>query len=227
MRRRPRRFHRRQRADLAGQRAIAADDARLARSGARDVGQRLLQAVAFCLGRAMPTNACAPLARHRGGARPCRHGRGRCDGTTMAVCRKSSDATNVRWEPCAPDQGPDRDSPLGYLIASGIFVATYRAVPVAAYLGVRARLLKGVGQRFEPFGETARPFDQFRRPGPSGISNSLPVDDLVGQQQRGEQQLARFATACRARPAPRGSWRRPAHRPLRSVSSSPLRQATL
>ena len=35
------------------------------------------------------------------------------DGTTMAVCRKSSDATNVRWEPCDPDQGPGRDSPLG------------------------------------------------------------------------------------------------------------------
>ena len=26
----------------------------------------------------------------------------------MAVCRKSSDATNVRWAPCVPDQGPDQ-----------------------------------------------------------------------------------------------------------------------
>ena len=84
------------------------------------------------------------------------------DGTTVAVCRKSSDATNVRWEPCAPDQGPDRDSPLGYLIASGIFVASYRAVPVAFYLGVHARSLKGVGQCFEPFGEMLRPFDERR-----------------------------------------------------------------
>ena len=64
------------------------------------------------------------------------------DGTTVAVCRKSSDATNVRWEPCAPDQGPDRDSPLGYLIASGIFVASYRAVPVASYLGGGTAVLK-------------------------------------------------------------------------------------
>src|SRR5687768_12516081 len=80
-------------------------------------------------------------------------GRGGCDGTTMAVCRKSSDATNVRWEPCAPDQGPDRDSPLGYLIASGIFVASYRAVPVSPYLGAHTALLKGIGERFEPFGE--------------------------------------------------------------------------
>src|SRR4029453_6126499 len=87
-------------------------------------------------------------------------GRGECDGTTMAVCRKSSDATNVRWEPCAPDQDPDRDSPLGYLIASGIFVATYRAVPVAFYLGVDAGLLKGTGERFEPFGEPLGSFDQ-------------------------------------------------------------------
>src|SRR5260221_11043459 len=54
------------------------------------------------------------------------------DGTTMAVCRKSSDATNVRWASCDPDQGPGRDNSLGYLIASGIFVASYRAVPVAS-----------------------------------------------------------------------------------------------
>jgi hypothetical protein len=71
----------------------------------------------------------------------------------MVVCRKSSDATNVRWEPCALDQGPDRDSPLGYLIASGIFVATYRAVPVAPYLGIHRRLLKGIGKGLEALGE--------------------------------------------------------------------------
>jgi hypothetical protein len=48
-------------------------------------------------------------------------------------------------EPQWKQSGSDRDSPLGYLIASGIFVATYRAVPVALYLGVDARSLKGVG----------------------------------------------------------------------------------
>src|SRR4029453_5354929 len=119
------------------------------------------------------------------------------DGTTMAVCRKSSDATNVRWEPCAPDQGPDRDSPLGYLIASGIFVATYRAVPVAPYLGVRARSLKGVGQRFEPFGQTVRPIDQFLVRA-LGNLEFLPVDDLVSEQQGGEQQLSPFAKRAEA-----------------------------
>ena len=56
--------------------------------------------------------------------------------------------------PQCEESGPDRDSPLGYLIASGIFVATYRAVPVTCYLGVEACLLKGVGKRFEPFGQT-------------------------------------------------------------------------
>jgi hypothetical protein len=76
------------------------------------------------------------------------------DGTTLAVCRKSSDATNVRWEPCAPDQGPDRDSSLGYLIASGIFVASYRAVPVTYYLGVPSFALKGFGKRFEALGQS-------------------------------------------------------------------------
>ena len=48
------------------------------------------------------------------------------DGTTMAVCRKSSDATNVRWAPYASDQGPGRDSSLRIDNASGIFV---RLVP--------------------------------------------------------------------------------------------------
>jgi hypothetical protein len=56
-------------------------------------------------------------------------------------------------EPQWKQSGPDRDSPLGYLIASGIFVATYRAVPVTCYLGVRRRLLKGIGDRFEAFGQ--------------------------------------------------------------------------
>ena len=55
--------------------------------------------------------------------------------------------------PQCEESGPDRDSPLGYLIASGIFVATYRAVPVAPYLGVYLRLLKGIGDRFQPFGK--------------------------------------------------------------------------
>ena len=44
------------------------------------------------------------------GAGAERQGREGSDGTTVAVCRKSSDATNVRWEPYVPDQGPDRDS---------------------------------------------------------------------------------------------------------------------
>ena len=64
---------------------------------------------------------------------------------------KSSDATNVRWEPCAPDQGPDRDSPLGDLIASGIFrKARTGQYPSLGYLGVRRLFLKGIGERFEP-----------------------------------------------------------------------------
>ena len=66
--------------------------------------------------------------------------------------------TGPQWK----QSGPDRDSPLGYLIASGIFVASYRAVPVALYLGVHARSLKGVGQCFEPFGEKLRPLDELR-----------------------------------------------------------------
>jgi hypothetical protein len=100
----------------------------------------------------------------------------------MAVCRKSSDATNVRWEPCAPDQDPDRDSPLGYLIASGIFVASYRAVPVARYLRVRTLALKGLGKRFEPRSERFGATDELgvgRRRDLRGGFGAF-VDQLVG-----------------------------------------------
>ena len=103
------------------------------------------------------------------------------DGTTMAVCRKSSDATNVRWETYAPDQDPDRDSPLGYLIASGIFVASYRAVPVAPYLDGGDALLKGDGKRFDSLGQGLDPGAKrgvdHRRLG-AGL-----FEQLIGQQQ--------------------------------------------
>src|SRR5258705_588703 len=114
-------------------------------------------------------------------------GSGGSDGTTVAVCRKSSDATNVRWEPCAPDQGPDRDSPLGYLIASGIFVASYRAVPVAPYLVACALALKGLGERFKAAGERFGARDQRR----VGLGDNrrrrrggrILVHQLVGKEQ--------------------------------------------
>ena len=41
-----------------------------------------------------------------------------------------------------------------------MFVATYRAVPVAPYLGVAPVLLKGIGKRFKAFRQLLRPFDQ-------------------------------------------------------------------
>ena len=62
--------------------------------------------------------------------------------------------------PQCEESGPNRDSPLGYLIASGIFVATYRAVPVTCYLGASVARLKGVGDGFEPLGEPVGAFDQ-------------------------------------------------------------------
>src|SRR6185295_9537473 len=133
-------------------------------------------------------------------------GPGGSDGTTVAVCRKSSDATNVRWEPCAPDQGPDRDSSLGYLIASGIFVASYRAVPVDPYLGDGRVILKLLGERLEAPGERFGALHQRRvRAGRLGGRRRHDVraafHQLVGQEQRGEQELARFAK--RAEPGQR------------------------
>ena len=90
--------------------------------------------------------------------------------------------TGPQWK----QSGPDRDSPLGYLIASGMFEGSYEAVPVAPYLGVRGRLLKSIGKRFEPIGKVDASFDQ-RRVGPGRDNVVAPVDDLVGKQQRGEQ----------------------------------------
>ena len=79
------------------------------------------------------------------------------------------------------ESAPDRDSPLGYLIASGIFVATCRAEPVGAYLSINAYLLKGAGERFETFGEPLCPFDQLIVR-PFRHLELATVDYLVGQQ---------------------------------------------
>ena len=109
------------------------------------------------------------------------------DGTTMAVGRKSSDATNVRWEPYVPDQDPTRDSPLGYLIASGIFVASYRVVPVGSYLGADTAFLKGHGERLDPLRKRFDSRGQRRIDvGHRGLHPGL-FEQLVGQQQRCEQ----------------------------------------
>ena len=71
------------------------------------------------------------------------------------------------------------------------FRSSYEAVPVTPYLGVMVALLKGVGERFEAFGDALAADDQ-RRIERFGQFDLAPVDDLVGEQQGGEQQLARF-----------------------------------
>jgi len=99
----------------------------------------------------------------------------------VAVCRKSSDATNVRWAPCVPDQGQTRDSSLGYLIASGMFMASYRAVPVCPYLGVRCVGLKGVGKRFELLREPFDALGKLRVRSGRCRRLRMVVDQLVGK----------------------------------------------
>src|SRR5205085_930150 len=102
---------------------------------------------------------------------------------------------------CASDQGPNRDSSLGDLIASGIFVASYRAVPVEPYLSVRALALKGLGERFEAsrerFGARGERWVRFR--GRGGFSRfGAFFNDLVGEQQCGEQELPGFGQGAEA-----------------------------
>jgi hypothetical protein len=100
----------------------------------------------------------------------------------MVVCRKSSDATNVRWEPYDPDQGPGRDSSLG-LISLRDVQGSYRVVPVALYLGVRDLGLKCVGERFEARGHRFGLVGK-RRVGPGGRHRvRILVDQLVGEEQ--------------------------------------------
>src|SRR5688500_9349904 len=70
------------------------------------------------------------------------------------------------------------------------FEATYRAVPVSLYLGVLAFALKGVGEGFEAPSERLGALREARVEN-GGFGGAL-IDQLVGQQQRSEQQLARF-----------------------------------
>ena len=76
-------------------------------------------------------------------------------------------------------------------------MASYRAVPVDLYLGCRGAVLKRRGERFKALGE------RFGAPGKLRIclgglrrrwrnDSGLIVDELVGEQQRGEQELPCF-----------------------------------
>src|SRR4029078_12868560 len=125
-------------------------------------------------------------------------GDGAVKGPPWAFALKSSDATNVRWAPYDPDQGPGRDSSLLDSKPQGFSEGSYRAVPVEFYLGIRRRILKLRRKRLEVAGQPLGALDQhgigagrFGRRRVRG-SIGLALDHLVGEQQRGEQELARF-----------------------------------
>ena len=72
-------------------------------------------------------------------------------------------------------------------------MASYRAVPVAIYLGARGLRLKGIRERLEPFGKSfgaRRAFQIGARGLGSWCGVGPVVDQLVGEQQTGEQKLA-------------------------------------
>ena len=70
-------------------------------------------------------------------------------------------------------------------------MASYRAVPVALYLGVHSRSLKCVGQCFESLGEKLRTLHEFGI-GPCRKLDFAAIDNLVGKQEGRKQQLARL-----------------------------------
>src|SRR5512139_1107184 len=77
--------------------------------------------------------------------------------------------------------------------------SSYRAVPVEKDLSIADALLKSLCERLHPLGE---PFERFgdRRVGlgielECGVTAGPHLLELVGEQQRGEQQLARLPEA--------------------------------
>ena len=86
-------------------------------------------------------------------------------------------------------------APKDLLIASGIFEGSHRAVPVSPYLGASASTLKVRCASFETGSDCFQPIGVIIGSGGrnSGSSRRTAFVQLIGQQQRGEQQLAGFA----------------------------------
>lgn len=85
---------------------------------------------------------------------------------------------------------PGRDSSLGSVIASGMFLGSYRAVPVAVYLGSLGSRLKASRNLLQPVG------DPFGSLGNSRIraarQTAIPFDELIGKKEAREQELPRL-----------------------------------
>src|SRR4051812_17511414 len=85
----------------------------------------------------------------------------------------------------------------------GMFISSYRAVPVALYLGARVASLKVVGQRLDPRRQSLQRLGDRRvgrrrhRIRDAGAGADLL--DVVGDQQRREQQLTGFGEAAERR----------------------------
>ena len=157
----------------------------------------------------------------------------------MAVCRKSSDATNVRWAPCASDQGPGRDSsrwigdslrdirqartgqypsrlsrPFGASVSSASL--SRDSLSSASAIASR-RSARTVAVRPVPGSTAGGGGGRLRGPRRPSGRRAAATRTTIGA----------LPTRCRVRPRPPGSWRRPARRRCAALSSSPSRQATL
>ena len=200
---------------LAADRDIAGDG----QAGAEAARRTRREAIAIARSAERVARAARACAR---ASWPCRSW-GRVAGPPWPFAGLSTDARYVRWGPCASDQGPGRDSPHWMMNSLRDNKGSYRAEPAIAYLGARRRLLKGVGERFEPVGDPRRARLADRGAGGRAASAA---------SSRSSASISATNSIARSVPAPPAARRAvgPAlveHRAEHSTrGSSPSRQAT-
>ena len=145
----------------------------------------------------------------------------------MAVCRKSSDATNVRWGPYASGPGSGQGQSPRMFNRLRDVRGSYRAVPVASYLGVDGRPAQGR----RPAIRAVRPALRRARPAVgSGAAGhvELRVRRAIWSASSSAANSSWRASDKRAEPGERLAALGVDQRARRcaDVSSSPSRQAT-
>ena len=225
--------------DLAAEWAVAADD--------RNSGEQRRQAFGEAASRAKrdrrrTESRRTPCARPapRGAATPWtaapfqaadRAGRG-VTGPPWPFALKSSDAKTSGGRRVSQARAQAGTAPKWIISPQGFSEGAHRVVPVATGDKLRRAHAQGPRQAIRAARRAIRRARTSSGSGSAGAAAAarrgfwLLVDQLVGEQKPGEQELARFGQGAEAGRAPRGSWRRAGARRCCRFSSSPSRQAT-